>query len=121
MLLAQDVLHKAARVMASSPMLQQSTAWLTDHPDVQMDRLELGRIHRAQPFSHQYEEGQYHEYFVAHWAHLRWQDQIDEYEGIRETRRALSDVPVRKPLNGEKEDYPNGGTTVGTHPDLGIF
>jgi hypothetical protein len=93
-LLAQDVLHKAARAMASSPEFQRSTAWLTGHKDERMDRLKLGGIHRAQPFSHQYEEGRYHEYFVAPWAHLRRGNQIEEYERIREERRALPDVPI---------------------------
>ncbi|KAH7128561.1 hypothetical protein B0J11DRAFT_567153 [Dendryphion nanum] len=108
-LLAQDALNKVARVMASSTEFRKATAWMTDHPDLRMDRMKLGGIHRAQPFSHQYEAGQYHEYFIAEWAHLRLQDQIAMYEEIREKRRLLPDVPIATNTDWERGDDSGGG------------
>jgi hypothetical protein len=93
-LLAQDVLLTAARVMAESTNFRNATSWIAQQSDPRMDRLKLGGIHRAQPFSHQYEEGQYHDYFIAEWACLHRADQIREYEAIRDMTRNLPDVSV---------------------------
>ena len=92
-LLAQTALVTAAKAMAESPTFRNATSWLATHADPRMDRMKLGGIHRAQPFSHQYENGRYHEYFIAAWAHLRRDEQIPIYEDIREARRQLPDVP----------------------------
>lgn len=120
-LLAQDVLNRVAKVMASSTKFQQATAWLTDHPDLRIDRLKLGGIHRAQPFSHQYEEGQYHEYFIAQWAHLQRQDQISMYEEIREARRLLPDVPVGNTSDWERSNDSGGGGGMGADYGCAYF
>ena len=92
-LLAQTALVTAAKAMSESANFRNATSWIAKHADPRMDRMKLGGIHRAQPFSHQYEEGKYHEYFIADWAHLNRDDQISEYEKIREARRMLPDVP----------------------------
>ena len=92
-ILAQTALVTAAKAMAESVTFRKATSWFTKQTDPRMDRIKLGGIHRAQPFSHQYENGKYHEYFIASWAHVRRDDQISEYEGIREARRQLFDVP----------------------------
>lgn len=92
-LLAQAALVTAAKAMAESATFRKSTSWIAKHENPRMDRIKLGGIHRAQPFSHQYEEGKYHEYFIADWAHLHRDDQIAEYEEMREVRRLLPDLP----------------------------
>ena len=92
-ILAQTALVTAAKAMAESVAFRKATSWFTTQTDPRMDRMKLGGIHRAQPFSHQYENGKYHEYFIASWAHLRRDDQISEYEEIREVRRQLLDMP----------------------------
>ena len=92
-ILAQTALFTAAKAMAESVTFRNATSWIAKHTDPRMDRIKLGGIHRAQPFSHQYENGKYHEYFIADWAHLHRDDQIAEYEKIREARRQLPDVP----------------------------
>ncbi|KAG7285970.1 hypothetical protein NEMBOFW57_008266 [Staphylotrichum longicolle] len=90
----QDALIAGAKAMASSAGFQKETAWLAVNGDRRLDRLKLGGIHRAQPFSHQWEEGRYHEYFIADWAHLELGDKVSEYERQRELRMALPDVKV---------------------------
>ncbi|KAH8591655.1 hypothetical protein B0O99DRAFT_267996 [Bisporella sp. PMI_857] len=101
-LLAQDVLLTGAKAMAESKTFHKSTAWILQQPDPRVDRLKLGGIHRAQPFSHQYEQGQYHEYFIADWACLQREDQRSEYEAIRDVRRQLPDVQVDgEPVNND--------------------
>ncbi len=93
-LLAQDALLAGARAMAGSAEFRRQTTWLAVNPDRRLDRLKLGGIHRAQPFSHQWEEGKYHEYFIAEWAHLEHEDKVAEYERQREERRKLPDIKV---------------------------
>lgn len=77
--------------MAQSTNFHKKTAWIASTS--RSDRLKLGGIHRAQPFSHQYEEGKFHAYFIADWAHLHQDDQVVEYETARDARRHLPDVP----------------------------
>src|SRR5213079_2057893 len=79
-LLAQDVLLTAATAMAKTPAFCKATAWLHTQQDPKKDRLKLGGIHRAQPFSHCFEQGKYHHYFIAEWAHLKREHQIAAYE-----------------------------------------
>jgi hypothetical protein len=93
-LLAQDVLLTAATVMAQSTAFRRATSWISMHPDPKMDRLKLGGIHRAQPFSHHFEQDGYNEYFIAEWAHLHRDDQIAAYEALRNLRSILPDIPV---------------------------
>ena len=92
-LLAQDVLITAAVEMARSSALRNSTRWLHQQPNPKVDRYKLGGILRAQPWSHQYEQGQYHEYFIADWAHLRLEDQVKAHESLRDFKQALPEIP----------------------------
>jgi hypothetical protein len=55
--------------MAQSPKFGEFTLWLHQQPDPKQDRLKLGGIHRAQPFSHHFQKGEYHLYFVSPWSH----------------------------------------------------
>jgi hypothetical protein len=92
-LLAQDVLLTAAAAMAKIPALHQATEWLHKQANPKKDRLKLGGIHRAQPFSHYFERGKYHHYFVAEWAHLKREDQIIAYKRLRDGKVRMLDVP----------------------------
>lgn len=104
-LLAQDALLTAARAMAESKAFRRATAWMSRQHDgdPRDDRLRLGGIHRAQPFSHHYEEGRYHDYFVADWAHLCHEDQVAEYEALRDGRRLLPDVQAAGTIGGSDD------------------
>ena len=108
-ILAQTALFTAAKAMVESATFRNATSWIAKHTDPRMDRMKLGGIHRAQPFSHQYENGKYHKYFIADWAHLRRDDQIAEYEKIREARRQLPDIPES---SGGYESRPGGSYSV---------
>ena len=115
-LLAQDVLITAAKAMAESMTFRKLTSWISQTPDPQMDRLKLGGIHRAQPFSHQYEEGQYHEYFIAHWAHLPRDEQIALYETARNHRNLLADLPAKDTAGSARDggdDWSSSDGAVG--------
>lgn len=91
-LLAQDVLLTAAVAMARCEAFQESTHWLHNQSDVKRDRLKLGGIQRAQPFSHHFEKGAYHLYFAAEWTHLAQPLKIAAYERIRDGRARQKDV-----------------------------
>ncbi|KAI3332064.1 hypothetical protein HD806DRAFT_179608 [Xylariaceae sp. AK1471] len=91
-LTAQEKLTTAAIEMAKSTLFQQNTAWLHKQTKPALDRLKLGGIHRAQPFCHHYEQGEYHHHFAASWAYLKLDDQIAEYELLRDGRAKLPDV-----------------------------
>jgi len=92
-LLAQNKLIQGAKGMARTHGFRMSTAWLHRQSEARMDRLKLGGIHRAQPYSHQYERGMYQEYFVADWAHLQRAEQVEAYEKMRNQRVAMPDMP----------------------------
>ncbi|KAI0508765.1 hypothetical protein F5B22DRAFT_383159 [Xylaria bambusicola] len=91
-LAALEKLTIAATEMAKNASFRKSTTWLHTQPQPALDRLKLGGIHRAQPFSHSYDQGEGHHYFTASWAHLRFEDQVTEYELLRGGRMKLPDV-----------------------------
>ena len=96
-LLAQDVLLAAAAAMARCKEFHESTLWLCRQGEACLDRLKLGGIHRAQPFSHHFERGAYHQYFVAEWTHLTEPLKIKAYEKLRDGRARLRDVGSSSP------------------------
>ncbi|KAH0551493.1 hypothetical protein GP486_007291, partial [Trichoglossum hirsutum] len=106
-LVAQDVLLAAATAMARTPLFHKATAWLRTQADPRRDRLKLGGIHRAQPFSHAFEHGRYHHYFVAEWAHLLPHQQIAAYELLRDGRVRMPDLPTTP--RGFADDGDGGG------------
>ncbi|KAH7238087.1 hypothetical protein BKA59DRAFT_557632 [Fusarium tricinctum] len=108
-LLGQDALLTAAVAMANCSQLQASTTWIHNHEDETMDRLKLGGIHRAQPFSHHFEKGAYHQYFVADWAFLAQPLRVVEYEKLRDWRATKADVGVAKTDNGSGGGGCGGG------------
>jgi hypothetical protein len=94
-LAAQDALLAAGAAMAQNAAFRRATRWLHEQDDPSIDRLKLGGIHRAQPFSHYFDQGTYHHYFVAEWAHLKRSDKIAAYELLRDARAKMPDVPPR--------------------------
>ncbi|KAI1122935.1 hypothetical protein F5Y10DRAFT_286645 [Nemania abortiva] len=116
-LAAQEKLITAATEMARNAQFQECTAWLHKQSEPALDRLKLGGIHRAQPFSHYYDQGEYHHYFTASWAHLELKDQIREYELLRDGRVKLPDVEFAKRL------YSGDRTVLGDRyaPSSGAF
>ncbi|RYC56450.1 hypothetical protein CHU98_g9750, partial [Xylaria longipes] len=111
-LTAQEKLITGATEMAKNALFQDCTAWLHEQPQPFLDRLKLGGIHRAQPFSHYYDQGQYHHYFTASWAHLKLEDQIAKYELLRDGRVRMPDVGLAPQLysDGDTESHlPMGG------------
>jgi len=92
LLLAQSRLLSAAGAMHASPAFRSATTWRAVQPDAKLDRLKLGGIHRAQPYSHHFEKGAYHHYFVAGWTHLRREQQVAAYEALRDGRARSDDM-----------------------------
>jgi hypothetical protein len=115
-LLAQDLLLTAAAAMAKTPAFIRATEWLYNQEDPKKDRLKLGGIHRAQPFSHSFEQGKYHHYFIAEWAHLKLEDQIEAYELLRDGRVKMPDVPGKSPehFHDDSDGGACGGCGIGT-------
>ncbi|MCJ1390794.1 hypothetical protein MMC18_003655 [Xylographa bjoerkii] len=96
-LLAYEALSEGALAMAQTPEFRQATNWLHIQQDPTKDRLKLGGIHRAQPFSHHFEPGRDETSYIAAWAHLRFDDQVAAYEKLRDIRINLSDVGGSSP------------------------
>lgn len=103
-LLGQDALLTGAVAMSKSIKFRASTLWLHRQSDERQDRLKLGGIQRAQPFSHHFEKGAYHQYFVADWAHLTRELRIQQYEALRDWKADKADVE-----NGNDDDGGGGG------------
>lgn len=110
-LLAQDSLLAATSAMYRSKLLRTATDWLHSYPQERVDRLKLGGIHRAQPFSHEFEKGRYHEYMLADWALLVKEQQIERYEYLRDRRVLLSDIVLTRSgdEDGDGGDGDGGG------------
>jgi uncharacterized membrane protein YgcG len=107
LLLAHDALLIVGRCMAQSQTFCKSTAWMARQRDPKVDRLKLGGIHRAQPFSHNYEQGRYFQYFISDWAHLRREDQIASYEAMRNDRRSMPDFQTPHRSSDPDDMYDN--------------
>lgn len=101
-LLGQDALLTAAVAMAQCAPFREATLWLHNQDDERQDRLKLGGIHRAQPFSHHFEKGAYHQYFIAEWASLTRPLRIAAYETLRDWRATRLNV-------GETRSEDDGG------------
>jgi hypothetical protein len=114
-LVAQDALLTTGAAMARNTAFRQATDWLHIQDDSSLDRLKLGGIHRAQPFSHYFDQGAYHHYFIAEWAHLKRPDQVAAYELLRDGRVKLPDVPLRGMYNGLTNGSSFGGGVFGDY------
>lgn len=97
---AFSILTRAAAAMAKTPSFCDATQWLHTKDselrggDPALTRVKLGGIHRAQPFSHYFEAGKYSHYFLAQWALRPRNEQIEEYELLRDGRAKQLDVGV---------------------------
>ncbi|KIY00183.1 uncharacterized protein Z520_03868 [Fonsecaea multimorphosa CBS 102226] len=96
LLLAQDALVKGAVAMSRTPALLASSAWFKNCPEPQFDRLKLGGIHRAQPYSHRFELNRFTHFYLAPWAPFTQQHRIKCYELLRATRKQQRDVSQYK-------------------------
>lgn len=95
LLKAEDALTTSALAMARSVEFQRATKWIWDRNDPHIDRVKLGGIHRAQPWSRFIHRGVYHNFLVASWSHLGFEDQKLKYEELRNFRMEMLDVGVR--------------------------
>lgn len=109
--LALAALNRGAAAMSNTPQLVQSSKWLSSSPDAQFDRLKLGGIHRAQPFSHHFEIGRHTYFKLAPWIHLPLEARKRGYETMRAARRALPDVPPPR-SDGPFPESLVGGSTM---------
>lgn len=93
---AQDALVRGAIAMARTPALRQAADWFRTSPQPRFDRLKLGGIHRAQPYSHHFEAGRFRQSYIAPWAHFTRPHRIRCYEGMRLARQRLREVPPQE-------------------------
>ncbi|KIW99884.1 uncharacterized protein Z518_10812 [Rhinocladiella mackenziei CBS 650.93] len=99
---AQNLLLRVGAAMHRVPAFRTATKWLHTSEDTSVDRLKLGGIHRAQPFSHVFDQGLYHQYFIAEWAIRDLDERVRQYEELRDGRVRLKDVPGPRRV-GESE------------------
>ncbi|KAH1681051.1 hypothetical protein KXX46_006558 [Aspergillus fumigatus] len=85
LLTALDTLSAGATAMSQSLPFQSATQWLHLQLDPSTDRIKLGGINRAQPYSHALERRTHDDFFVAKWVS---DDRlpIQTYEDMREKR-----------------------------------
>ncbi|GJN86591.1 hypothetical protein PLIIFM63780_010172 [Purpureocillium lilacinum] len=97
-LAASSKLYRGVAAMARTPLFCRTTAWLhkegegllQQHPS--LSRVRMGGIHRAQPYSHDFDSGTQADYFLAPWAILPRDEQIADYQKLRDARASLADV-----------------------------
>lgn len=100
-LLAQDALVTIAKALSELPSFRNACGWLQNQQDPWFDRLKLGGIHRAQPFSHHFELKS--ACAVAPWIHLKLGQQQHIYEYIRDLRMNAPDRDQFSYANAMKE------------------
>lgn len=100
---AQEKLITAAAAMAGNTLFRARTDWIHKQDNPAKDKLKLGGIHRAQPYSHSYDQEKYHHYFVAPWTEcFKVDDRVVAYERLRDGRVKISDVSFAQPLYSGK-------------------
>jgi hypothetical protein len=82
--------------MARTQPLRQASDWFRTSTEPRFDRLKLGGIHRAQPYSHHFEAGRFRQSYIAEWAHFTKEARIRWYETIRLARQRLTEVPPQQ-------------------------
>jgi hypothetical protein len=95
--------------MAKTTSFRTSCRWnrerraLTPDTATRLDRIKLSGIYRAQPYSHSFEQTKYHDCTLAAWALLSRQDQIKEYEKLRDYRaEELTEILPRPQPRGNQ-------------------
>ncbi|KAH8705641.1 hypothetical protein BGW36DRAFT_367945 [Talaromyces proteolyticus] len=99
---ASALLCRAAAAMSKTDAFRKTTAWLHSSGSEpraglralqpSLARVKLGGIHRAQPYSHYFEAGNFDQYFLAEWALWPRSEQIEAYEKLRNERMNLKDI-----------------------------
>ena len=112
LLLAHHSLCTVAAAMVKHTNLPSDTTWISLRRDGRKDRLKLGGIHRAQPFSNHYEENRYHEYLLAPWALLKREHQIEQYELLRDGRMRQRDVGLPGKIADRPYDLSDRGLST---------
>lgn len=111
---ASDALTASAVAMAGNNGFRKATAWMNHDSNARYDRLKLGGIHRAQPWSRFFQRGAYNHFFITEWAHLRYADKVAAYETLRNLRMEMLDVGVTHARAAEKRStYVGGGSLCG--------
>jgi len=110
---ALRALNTVAVAMAKTLSFRASCRWnrernaLTPDTASALDRLKLSGIHRAQPHSHFFEQSKYHDCTLADWALLSREDQIREYEELRDHRAdKLAEIPPREIRSRTRSRFP---------------
>ncbi|KAJ4141749.1 hypothetical protein NW768_000966 [Fusarium equiseti] len=90
LLTGQYSLLMGATAMVKSEKINRDVRWLEKNDTDDIDRIKLGGIVRAQPFSHRFEKDnaghKYYQYYVAGWTSLKLRDRKDQYEKLRNWR-----------------------------------
>ena len=105
---AQEALLRGAVAMARTHELVSSCDWFRTSPEAQFDRLKLGGIHRAQPYSHHFEKGRFKQSLLAPWAHYTHETRVKWYEKLRDERQRMADVQPHDDSEGESLVWPGG-------------
>jgi hypothetical protein len=107
---ALNALNTVAVAMAQTHSFRASCRWNRERkslaPDLasRLARVKLSGIYRAQPKSHNFEKGKYHDCTLADWALLAHDEQVREYERLRNYRaEQLTDIPPQKKGKGPRE------------------
>ncbi|KAI9775385.1 MAG: hypothetical protein M1839_001240 [Geoglossum umbratile] len=123
-LAALGALNTVAVAMARTVSFRATCRWNRERkaatPDVasKLDRIKLSGIHRAQPRSHFFEQGKYHDCTLAEWALLSREGQIKEYEKLRDHRAdVLDEIPRRPKPRRRQSRLPRSNNNSRPDPD----
>ena len=115
---AQDALVRGALAMSRTQELLQASNWFRTSNEPRYDRLKLGGIHRAQPYSHHFEPGRFSQSYIAPWAYFTYENRVKTYEAMRLARQYQTEV---SPVEREVEEVEfSGGIWVGLVKDLSV-
>ncbi|KAF7167027.1 hypothetical protein CNMCM5623_000501 [Aspergillus felis] len=112
LLTALDSLSAGATAMSQS---QQFQLWLQPQSNPLSDRIKLGGINRAQPYSHALEHRTHDDFFVARWV-SNYQSSKKAYETMRDKRYLPRTVQERELVFWGLEE----GKPPGEYPTLAV-
>ncbi|RHZ57432.1 hypothetical protein CDV55_100040, partial [Aspergillus turcosus] len=96
LLTALDSLCAGATAMSQEPAFRAATEWLHMQSDPATDRIKLGGINRAQPYSHALEHRTHDDFFVAKWVSSSYPAPVQCYEAMRDRRHMPRTVQERE-------------------------
>ncbi|GFF40941.1 hypothetical protein IFM58399_06096, partial [Aspergillus lentulus] len=114
-LTALDCLSAGATAMSQSLHFRSATQWLHLQSDPSTDRIKLGGINRAQPYSHVLEHRTHDDFFVARWL-SGYNHPIQTYETMREKRHLPRTIQERELVFWGAE----GGDPPGEYPTYAV-